>query len=132
MSTSKFKVRVPLAAPLANGENGVNVEVSYSKGGANYFSGGVNPRGYYVSVHATKIEPAFPGDTLMAESFLIGNGIGTRILLQPATRLSAKTLEALAGRILPVASGLAMALAAGDKDTIFHAAKAALGATEAA
>jgi hypothetical protein len=34
---------------LKNGTH-LDVEVYYDKGGANYFSGGTTPRGYYVSV----------------------------------------------------------------------------------
>lgn len=130
-SKTLFKVRVPLAAPLANGENGVNVEVYYSKGGMNYFSGGSEPRGYWLRVHATKIGPSFPGDTRMSESFLIGAGIGTRLLLAPADRLNGKTLAALAAKVLSTATALAMALSAGDKDTIASTARAA-ALTEAA
>jgi len=47
------KKRLLETIPLENSKNGNNcieAEVYYSKGGADYFSGGTRPRGYYVSV----------------------------------------------------------------------------------
>ena len=36
------------------GATHLEVKVFYTKGGANYFSGGTNPRGYYLSVRPVK------------------------------------------------------------------------------
>lgn len=63
-------------------------EVSYSKGGANYFSGGYSKRGYRIRV---MMETRGGGWT----SFTIGGGIGKGEFIEEAKMFSAKRLQAL-------------------------------------
>lgn len=66
----------------------VKFEVYYSKGGANYFSGGNDSRGIYASIRATKIEKH---DGYTTESFEIF-GKGGRKLVKQLQRKSDKEL----------------------------------------
>ena len=63
-------------------------EVSYSKGGTNYFSGGYTKRGYRLMVHMRK-------RSARSESFVIGGGIGKGEFIEEAKMFSAKRLEVL-------------------------------------
>lgn len=62
----------------------IDVEVYYTKGGANYFSGGVTRRGYYLSVKPVKREGAWVSYGMFS---------GYSKLLLEANRFSAKQLE---------------------------------------
>lgn len=63
-------------------------EVSYSKGGPNYFSGGYIRRGYRFSVQMqTKGE--------LFTSFMIGGGIAKGEFIEESTKFSAKRLQTL-------------------------------------
>jgi len=97
----------PESLGLTNGENTMNVTVSYNEGGANYFSGGYTPRSYQVSVSAVKVADG-------CTSFVIGgNGFGRRYTLLPTTRFNAKVLAAINAAILPKLTGIvALALVA--------------------
>lgn len=69
---------------LRNGTH-IDVEVYYSKGGANYLSGGYTSRGYYVSVTPVTRK----GDGMV--SYILFNGV-KKLLMQTA-RFSAKQFE---------------------------------------
>lgn len=66
---------------LANGTH-IDVEVSYTKGGVNYLSGGSTPRGYYLNVTPVTRK----GDGMV--SYTLFSGL--RILLLQANRYSDK------------------------------------------
>ena len=68
---------------LKNGTH-IDVEVYYTKGGANYFSGGVTPRGYYVQV-----TPVTRKDGMV--SFVMFTGSAQ--LLMKTSRYSSKQFE---------------------------------------
>ncbi len=74
-------------------------EVSYSKGGVNYWSGGYTKRGYRFMVQMRTRGAGF-------ESFTIGGGIAKGEFIEEAKMFSAKRLQALStdatilGRIL--------------------------------
>ncbi len=63
-------------------------EVSYSKGGLNYFSGGRIQRGYRLMVQMRTRGAGF-------ESFMIGGGIAKGEFIEEAKMFSAKRLQAL-------------------------------------
>jgi hypothetical protein len=68
----------------------VEMQVSYDMGGMNYFTGTVEPRGYYLS--ATPCEKA-PGIKVY------GAFTGIKIIILTATRFNQKKLEELASNI---------------------------------
>lgn len=65
------------------------VEVIYTKGGMNYFSGGVNKRGYYLSVRPVELERRAGG--IVVESFEIFGG--TSYFLKEVKRQSDKAMK---------------------------------------
>lgn len=69
---------------LKNGTH-IEAEVYYTKGGANFFSGDVTPRGYYLSVTPVTRR----GDGMV--SFSVFTGVAE--LLLPANRFSSKQFE---------------------------------------
>lgn len=72
--------------PLAEPGEYLRVEVFYRAGGASYFSGNSEPRGYYVVVRPVKKENGVVSFTLFS---------GTKKLLAPASRFSEKHLGLL-------------------------------------
>ena len=68
--------------------------VSYTKGGANYFTGGSIPRGYDIGVqHSRESDQGFV-------SILLDSKGNPTAVLEPAARFSAKTLERIAADVL--------------------------------
>ena len=65
----------------------VRIEVSYSKGGRNFITGGSFPRGYYLDMQPLQDK----GDGCV--SFVLGSGVSS--LIETATRLNRKRLEQL-------------------------------------
>ncbi len=63
------------------------VAVFYDLGGANYFSGGINRRGYYLSVRPVEVSRNEAGH-VMTESSVMFNG--TKMLLVEVNRQSKK------------------------------------------
>ncbi len=81
-----------------NNHTNLQISVEYTKGGMNYFSGKVNPRGYRVSVRpCTK--------TAIGLSFVLMSGdqreMGGYSMIETANRLSRKRLAELAELIDP-------------------------------
>lgn len=68
----------------------VKVATNYNIGGANYFSGGVNPRGYYITVRAVERSTSHG---FQSESFMLFQGLGG-ILLEVARRGAKAAAEA--------------------------------------
>lgn len=68
---------------LKNGTH-LDVEVYYSKGGANYISGGTTPRGYYLSVTPVTHKNGMVSTVLFT---------GMKRLLMQTNRYSAKQFE---------------------------------------
>lgn len=68
---------------LKNGTH-IDVEVYYTKGGMNYLSGGVTPRGYYVSVKPVKHKDGLNSYMLFS---------GEKKLLMQTNRFSTKQFE---------------------------------------
>jgi len=68
---------------LNNGTH-IDVEVTYNKGGRNYLSGGITPRGYYLRVTPVKRENGLVSFNLFS---------GSSQLLMEASRYSAKQFE---------------------------------------
>lgn len=91
-----------------NGSTHIVVDVDYRKGGANYFSGGTEARGYELSAYPVECKDGFT-------TFKIGNNQGARFLVRAAARLDRKRLERLREAILPHAPAIAVALENGDK-----------------
>lgn len=65
----------------------VRIEVSYSKGGRNFITGGSYPRGYYLDMQSLQDK----GDGCV--SFILGSGVSS--LIETTQRLSRKRLEQL-------------------------------------
>jgi len=74
--------------------NNVNVEVYFDTGGSNYYDYSMTRKGYYVSLHATKVGDS--GGGFESESFMMFGGRAIKVLLAPADRFNAKTLAKLA------------------------------------
>ena len=71
----------------ADGDSNVlDVSIFYDKGGSNYFSGGVNRRGYYVSATPKKVEGNFVSMTMFE---------GLKMFLLETSRFSQKKLDEL-------------------------------------
>lgn len=71
----------------ADGDSNVlDVSIFYDKGGSNYFSGGVNRRGYYVSATPKKVEGNFVKMTMFE---------GLKMFLLEVNRFSQKKLDEL-------------------------------------
>lgn len=64
----------------------LKVRVYYELGGRNYWSGGIDARGYYLSVQKVTLEQS---NGFTSESFMIGSG-GVRSLLVEVKRQSDK------------------------------------------
>ena len=60
----------------------LKVRIYYELGGRNYWSGGIDPRGYYLSVQKVTLEQ---GNGYTSESFMVGSG-GVRSLLLEVKR----------------------------------------------
>jgi hypothetical protein len=75
----------------------VECEVWYSKGGANYFSGGSDRRGVYVSFRNVKIERR---DGIVTRSFVLF-GSGVKHFALPLERKSDKQLQRVADLVSP-------------------------------
>lgn len=76
--------RLLLSLPVAEGDcTHVDVEVFYSKGGMNYFTGSVERRGYYLSVQPLSKSTNSVGYTAFT---------GVKQLIQEAGRFSSKVL----------------------------------------
>ena len=90
------KTRISIARiPTTTEGQFVEVEVSYSKGGINYFTYNNEPRGYWLGVQPITVRSDL-GVSFMAFS-------GTKAFLEDAKRFSAKRLAELAaqGKSLP-------------------------------
>jgi hypothetical protein len=81
-----MKNKIIESIPVLGMKNGthIDVEVGYSRGGMNYFSGETEQRGYYVYV-----TPVVRKDGTM--SFTLFNGL--KKLLLPANRFTTKQFE---------------------------------------
>lgn len=78
----------------------LKIQVYYDKGGMNYFSGGVNKRGYYLSVTPVQIERQ--GNNVMIESYTAFSGIKKLILeVERQSPKSAEKAKELAESSIP-------------------------------
>jgi hypothetical protein len=100
-----------LAINDVNNSNAVELDVHHSKGGANYFSGGIEKAGYSLSVNPVKVENG-------SVSFVIGNNLGRRFFIESAARFNAKRLDQLAAAIKPHTAAIVANLIAGNYDAI--------------
>jgi len=91
-------------------EEGLEIrgEVYYSRGGANYFSGGNDPRGYWFSVQPVRITPEG------YQSFIMGSG--HRKFIKEAKRFSDKELAAVMPDEALIENMKALGKAAAEKD----------------
>lgn len=64
----------------------LRVEIYYSLGGMNYFSGSTKPRGYYVNIKPVELGGGFESSTLL------GNNSGGYQFLEATNRLNRKRL----------------------------------------
>lgn len=69
----------------------LDVDIHYSLGGINYFTGDKNPRGYYMSVTPCTITDH--GGWSTRSCVMFGKYSGTKILLEPADRFNKKTFD---------------------------------------
>lgn len=74
---------------IENSKKELKIEVYYDKGGMNYFSGKVDPRGYWVSVRA--VERDIRDNGICVESYPIMSGV--RHFIKPVNRYSEKTYQ---------------------------------------
>lgn len=80
----------------------LEVEVYYTKGGMNYFAGSVTPRGYKLSLHpVSNSGNGFIERVMMTSSTAPDRGIAFH--LEDTNRFSAKRLQAIADKVLPLA-----------------------------
>jgi hypothetical protein len=81
--------RVPTNKP----QHFVEVEVYYGKGGANYFAGTTEPRGYWLSTRPIEIEDhkSVNGGTYQVKKFMLYSGV--KKFLGEAKKFSQKTLD---------------------------------------
>jgi hypothetical protein len=70
----------------------IKVEIEYSKGGRNYFSGNYNKRGYRVSFKPVEVNAHIESYTLLGDT----KSSGGYIMITESNRYSAKVLESLA------------------------------------
>jgi hypothetical protein len=82
------RAKTILQKPLNKEHYRLHVEVYYNIGGPNYFSGGSNKRGYYLSVQPQRVDPA---GWVSITAFS-----GTSMFLEEADRFSTKRLEEVA------------------------------------
>ena len=93
-------VKVEKIGPERKSENGktteqdvIEVQVYYTKGGLNYFHGGSDPRGYYISVSPKTIEVT-EGSPFVSERSMLFSGFKKHV--REASRFSAKVLDEVA------------------------------------
>jgi len=85
---------------IPNTTTELKIQVYYDKGGMNYFSGGVNKRGYYLSVTPVQIERQ--GNNVMIESYTAFSGIKKLILeVERQSPKSAEKAKELAESSIP-------------------------------
>ena len=78
------RMRLPVANPDLQTVTHIEVSVSYTKGGSNYWSGGQDRRGYYMIVKPIRIQGNMMGFTL---------GAGLKRLIEQVERLNKKRFE---------------------------------------
>jgi hypothetical protein len=78
------------------------VEVYYSLGGINYFSGGTNRRGVYISIGPKEVSEGSVSCVLLGNE----NESGMRMLLQELPRKNEKILQQWYERIKPVVDNM--------------------------
>ena len=89
--TTKRSIRVREYDASGNGDiNKVRIEVYYNVGGANYFTGRSEARGYYISIQPLKVGKNFTSFTGFT---------GVKELVEEANRFSQKKLESIAESI---------------------------------
>jgi len=76
------------------GKSYSKIEVSYSLGGMNYFSGRINRRGVYI--HFTKVERGETDGRFTSESFMLFGEGNFKILAKELKRKSAKEAKRVA------------------------------------
>lgn len=130
-NSRKIKARVPVATVAGvDDANNVSVEVYFDAGGMNYSDYSTTAKGYYASLHATKVGTSGTGfDT---ESFMMFGGRAIKVFLAPADRFNAKTLAKLAAPFLAKATELATTFATNADNTASFAALRAVGGLPAA
>ena len=92
---SKEQIRV--SRTPVSGEYHIDVEVAYSKGGANAWTGRQEPRGYWLHVTPLEVEEREVGGQIFTSTkFRLAGGEGRRLFLEEAARFNAKALARLA------------------------------------
>lgn len=93
------------------------VEVYYSLGGMNYFSGGYNRRGVYVSITPKEVSETGTSQILLSDP----NQSGMKMLLQEMPRKSKKTLLEWCNKIKPLVDNMIIkAKESGIKESLFY------------
>lgn len=77
-------------APSLGENRFIKMEVYYALGGCNYFNGGTDPRGYYISATPIAVDGIFESTVLMS---------GFRHFVITAKKFSRKKLEELAAEL---------------------------------
>lgn len=95
--TNKRSIRLAtLPAPELGEHMHIEIEVTYSEGGPNYFHGGYTRRGFYVSSQPVEMK----GDGF--RSYRLGGGPqGGRMLIEEAARFNVKKLDIFAKMVEP-------------------------------
>jgi len=97
---------IKLEKPLddSNESNVISVAVRYSKGGINYFSGGVNKRGLSVRVAAERV------DEVSRSFVMFGNKLDFSAFLLPMNRDNKKKVAAYNEKLKALDKGLVLEL----------------------
>lgn len=106
----RIKGYLPLKEKIGNYSQ-VEICVYYSLGGANYFSGNTNPRGYKVSITPCEVSKGMVSYTLLGGE----RESGGYVAIEGAARFKAKRLAELAELIDPNVPDIVEAFAANDK-----------------
>lgn len=94
-----IKTYLPFSKPGCKYEE-LEIEVYYSLGGINYFSGNDSPRGYKLSLHPVTRHGMGTTRTLMTSSTAPDRGIAFHI--EDTNRFSAKKLQQIEEKIKPL------------------------------
>ncbi len=105
-----------MPAAFPDDKTHVEVSVFYGEGGMSMFTYKHEPRGFWASAKAVKIEPPGPDGRFGCKSFMMfGDPLSFKVFLKAAPRFSAKVLAELDAKVAAVAEEVAARYAAGDK-----------------
>lgn len=123
MATSNYResvtvMREGMTTSVGNEpHNAVEVTLSFSEGGINYFNYKMEPKGYNLTVTPVRVE-RHEATGMTSTSFMMFTGGGRKFFVEPATRRVPKAFKALKERIMPKAEAIADAFIAGNLEAV--------------